>query len=113
MPAFPVMHGWFRDVLFLPAAVPVYLWIERRLGVRAGDDPPTWRELTWLFVVWSVAAEGIAPMLFEKCTADAFDVLAYGGGGIVAGLWWAWWYRPAAETEENAPRANPRANLRR
>lgn len=94
MPDFFGMYGWFRDLLFLPAAVPLYLWIERRVGVRSCDAPPAWQELMWLFIVWSVAAEGVAPVLFENCTADAFDVMAYASGGIIAGLWWAWWYQP-------------------
>jgi hypothetical protein len=80
--------GWFRDVLFLPVAVPVFLWIERRLGLRTDDAPPSWGELMWLFLVWSVAAEGVAPLLFEQCTADALDILAYAAGGIIAGSWW-------------------------
>jgi hypothetical protein len=82
--------GWFRDLLFLPAAVPIYLWIERRAGLRANDGSPTWNELIRLFIIWAVASEGIAPLFFDHCTADPIDVAVYAVGGIFAGLWWSW-----------------------
>ena len=80
---------WFSDLLFLPAAIPVYLWIERRSGFRNSDFPPTWSELFKIFLIWSFAAEVVAPFLFKQCTGDPLDVVAYAFGGIIAGLSWA------------------------
>jgi len=96
------MDGWFRDALFLPAAVPVYLWIERRAGFRKNDAPPAWTELFLLFVLWSLAAEILAPLIFPHCTADPLDVVAYAGGGILAGLCWT--RRKQTDTRQSSPR---------
>ena len=81
-------RGWFSDVLFLPAAVPLFLWMERKLGWRTHDRFPSLAEVGGLFLVWSLAAEGIAPRLFQHCTADPLDVVAYAAGGLFAFGWW-------------------------
>ena len=83
------MNWWLTDLLFLPAAIPFYLWLERRSGLRNNDFPPTWREVLVIFVIWSFAAEVGAPLFFKQCTADPLDVVAYAIGGIVAGLSWS------------------------
>ena len=84
----PALRGWFSDVLFLPAAVPVFLWMERKLGLRTHDRIPSLTEVVGLFLVWSLAAEGIAPRLFQYCTADPMDIVAYAAGGLFALAWW-------------------------
>ena len=88
--AFPhsALRSWFSDVLFLPAAVPVYLWFEKKLGLRTHDRIPSLAEVGALFLVWSFAAEVVAPRLFEHCTSDPLDVLAYAAGGLFAWFWW-------------------------
>ena len=30
----PFLHGHFNDLLLIPAALPVVLWVQRRLGLR-------------------------------------------------------------------------------
>ncbi len=87
---FPWLHGWFTDFLLIPAAAPLFLWVERRLGLRRHDENPTLRELIFLFVLWSVAAEILAPILFPQCTGDPLDIVAYAAGAIVSTVWWRW-----------------------
>jgi hypothetical protein len=82
------LTGYFNDLLLIPAALPVALWLQRRMGVRANDQPPRWREIAFHFVVWSVTVEGIMPHLASRATGDWNDVAAYAVGAIVAGCWW-------------------------
>jgi hypothetical protein len=78
----------FNDALLIPAALPLILWVQRRLGLRSDDRPPGWREIATAFALWSVAAEIVAPLLFARATADWRDAVAYAGGALIAGLWW-------------------------
>jgi hypothetical protein len=80
--------GYFNDVLLIPAALPLVLWIQRRLGVRAGDGCPRWREIALHLVVWGVTAEAIIPQITARATGDWYDVVAYSAGALVAGCWW-------------------------
>lgn len=82
------LRGYFADTLLIPAAMPLVLWVQRRTGLRTTDLRPDWREITLHFVVWSVAAELIAPHLFVRATGDPWDVAAYAGGALVSGLIW-------------------------
>ena len=84
----PAWDGHFTDVLLIPAGLPLWLWLERRLGWRDHDDMPRWREITFALVTWSVAAELIAPGIFRQATGDPWDFVAYAGGAAVAGLLW-------------------------
>ncbi len=94
-----VPHAWkgwflkdyFDDILFIPAALPLILWLQRRTGLRPTDVRPRWSEIIFHLVVWSVAAEVIAPHFFARAVGDPWDVVAYAGGALVAGLFW---YRP-------------------
>ena len=52
------------------------------------DRKPSLAEVGGLFLVWSLAAEGIAPLLFQHCTADPLDIVAYAAGGLFALGWW-------------------------
>ena len=82
------LNGYFNDLLLIPAALPIVLWVQRQIGVRPHDLPPRWREIVFHLVVWSVTAEGIMPHLTVRATGDWHDVLAYGLGAIAAGYWW-------------------------
>ena len=91
-----VPHAWkgwflkdyFNDILFIPAALPLILWLQRRFGLRTIDARPEWSEIVFHLVVWSIAAEVIAPKLFAHAVGDPWDVVAYAGGALVAGLIW-------------------------
>jgi len=79
----PWWRGHFADALLIPAGVPLWLWIERRLGWRHDDRMPRWREIGFALVAWTIAAELIAPRLFSGATGDARDAAAYVAGAVV------------------------------
>lgn len=82
------LRGYFSDCLLIPAALPLMLWLHRRLGLRSDDGPPRWGEIALHVVVWSIAAEVVAPHFFARATGDPWDAVAYAGGGLVSGLLW-------------------------
>jgi hypothetical protein len=84
----PFLQGHFNDLLFIPAALPIVLWVQRRLGVRADDRQPAWREIGLHLAVWSFTAEWLMPHVTAHATGDWRDVVAYTVGAIVAGCWW-------------------------
>ena len=79
----------FTDLLLIPAALPLLLWVQRRLGLRPHDGRPSWREIGLHLAVWTIAAELVAPLAFHSATGDWRDVLAYSAGAVVAGSWWS------------------------
>lgn len=87
-------HSYSTDYLLIPAALPLLLWVYRRLGLRAHDRFPAWRETGLYFLIWAVAAEGVAPLLFKSATGDWWDVAAYAAGAVLAGGWWSLAGRP-------------------
>lgn len=87
-------HSYSTDYLLIPAALPLWLWVQRRLGLRRHDAFPTWREIIGALLPWSVAAEAVAPRLFPNATGDWFDVVAYAAGAAIAGGWWTLAGRP-------------------
>lgn len=82
------VHSWVNDALLIPAALPLLLAVERRLGLRSHDEPPTWPEIAAHLVGWSVLFEVIGPMVNPRSTGDVWDVVAYTIGAVVAGCWW-------------------------
>ncbi len=83
----PFLRGQFNDLLLIPAALPVVLWVQRLLQVRSHDAPPLWSEIILHLAVWSVLFEALGPR-WMPVTGDFLDVLAYWTGGIIAGCWW-------------------------
>ena len=83
-----LLRGWFHDVLFLPAAMPWFMGLERLIGLRRDDDYPSAGEMAVYFIVWSIAVEGIGPMFWKSATSDVRDVLAYAAGALIC--WLAW-----------------------
>src|SRR5262245_22366690 len=81
------LRGHFNDLLLIPCALPLVLWLQRRFDLRKHDGPPTWSEIALHVTLWSVLFEGIGPH-FLRVTGDVFDVLAYVIGGLLAGVWW-------------------------
>ena len=84
----PFLRGHFDDLLLIPAALPLVLWVQRRLRIRAAEGPPSWTEIGLHLVVWSIAAEVIGPRMFPHVTGDAWDLVAYATGAVLAGLIW-------------------------
>jgi hypothetical protein len=86
--ASPFLHGYFNDLLLIPAALPVVLWVQRVAGLRDHDRAPSWSEVALHLVAWSVICELIGPRWLHHGTADLWDVAAYTVGGVAAFLWW-------------------------
>lgn len=84
----PFLHGHFNDLLLIPAALPLVLWVQRAVGLRTHDRAPSWSEMTLHLAVWSLICEFIGPLWLHHGTADVWDVVAYATGGIVACRWW-------------------------
>lgn len=82
------LRGHFNDLLLIPAALPIVLWVQRLTGLRTGDHPPTWPEIGLHLFVWSIISEYLGPVWLGRGTADALDVVVYVVGGLVAGAWW-------------------------
>jgi hypothetical protein len=81
------LRGQFDDLLLIPCALPVVLWMQRWLRLRNHDLPPTWGEIGFHIVVWSILFEAIGPHIM-RVTGDPLDVLAYAVGGAAAGCIW-------------------------
>lgn len=84
----PFLRNYFSDLLLIPAALPLVLWLQARLGLRPAELKPQRAEILLHVAVWSVAAELIAPHLFSRATGDPWDVVAYASGALAAGLLW-------------------------
>jgi len=96
----PFLRGHFNDLLLIPAALPVVLCVQRFLGLRKHDLPPSWSEMVLHLVVWSVVCEFIGPFWLHHGTADLWDLVAYALGGVAA---CHWWNRPAQKIPARQP----------
>ena len=96
----PFLHGHFADLLLIPAALPVVLWLQRIVGLREHDHAPSAAEIGLHLVVWSLICEFIGPHWLHRGTADGWDVVAYLVGGIAA---WLWWHRSAQSISDRVP----------
>jgi hypothetical protein len=81
------LHGYFNDVLLIPCALPMMLWIQRQFGLRKTDAAPDAPEILFHLVIWSILFEWIGPHIM-RVTGDPLDAVAYTAGAIVAWLWW-------------------------
>jgi ubiquinone/menaquinone biosynthesis C-methylase UbiE len=90
-------HNWFNDVLLIPCALPPVLLTHRWLGLRRHDRPPTFGEVAAHWAGWSVLFEVIGPRIMPT-TGDPWDVVAYGGGALMAVACWRRLYS-GAETD--------------
>lgn len=84
----PFLHGNFNDLLLIAAALPPVLWLQRKLGWRTHDLPPTPLEILGHWLIWSIVCEGLGPLLIRGSVGDWMDVAAYAAGALAAGIWW-------------------------
>ncbi len=82
------LRGHFNDLLLIPAALPLVLWLHARLGWRQGDEMPGAPEIALHTGIWAVACEWIGPRFIHHSVGDVADVFCYAAGAIAAGLWW-------------------------
>jgi hypothetical protein len=84
----PFLHSHLDDLLLMPAALPVVLWIQRLAGLRKNDRPPGGGEIFLHLAVWSVMCKVVGPLFLNVGVADPWDVLFFTLGSLGAGLWW-------------------------
>jgi hypothetical protein len=82
------LHDHFNDLLLIPCALPLLLLMQRWLGLRNHDQPPTFGEIGLYVVVWSILFEVLGPRLVSWSVGDPWDAVAYVFGGVLAGCWW-------------------------
>ncbi len=81
-------HSWFNDLLLIPCALPLLLFIHRKLGLRIHDEAPTAGEILAHLIGWSILFEVIGPYIVKHTTGDVWDVVAYSTGALFAFAWW-------------------------
>lgn len=81
------LSGYFDDLLLIPCALPFFLQLQRWLGLRAHDEPPTISEIASHLVIWAIVCEVVGPHLV-RTIGDPLDVLAYTVGAVFAAWWW-------------------------
>lgn len=86
------LKGHFNDLLMIPAALPLVLWIHEQLRWRQVGVFPTFGEVLAHVGIWSWVCEGLGPRLNPRAVSDPVDVLCYLAGGVGA---WLWWHRPS------------------
>lgn len=87
------LHGYFNDLLLIPAALPWILWLHRKFDWRDHDGPPSALEIAAHCSLWAIICEFTGPRLFTYGTADSRDLLAYAAGAFIA---WCWWHSSRA-----------------
>jgi hypothetical protein len=87
-PSWVWVHSWFQDFLLVPALLPPVLWLFATLKLRESQLFPTWTEILFHTIWWSLFFEFIGPQLLHRGTGDYRDIIAYGLGAIGAGIFW-------------------------
>jgi hypothetical protein len=79
-----ILRGYFSDVLALIVCVPIFINIQILFGTRRVYRIHLW-EIGLYLLIFSFVYEYLYPMIWDKSTADLYDVVAYALGGII--LW--------------------------
>jgi len=93
------VHEHLNDLICIPFWVPIMLYVQRLLGLRAADGAPQSAEIVIPLLAWSWIFEIILPktaILADRCTADFMDICYYALGAFFAALFWKWWYAATA-----------------
>lgn len=85
-------YCYWNDLWFMPCALPMILFVQRKIGSRSGDAYPSCWEVTMNLVVWSIVVEVVGPVFLRRGTCDWRDVVMYGIGGLCG---WVYWNRKA------------------
>lgn len=91
--AVPFLGNHFADVLLIPCALPLLLWLQRITRLRTHDRPPTPGEIATTLVLWAALFEIAFPRLLGRGVGDPLDVLAYAAGALLAGFAWSLHHR--------------------
>ena len=94
--AVPFLGNHFGDLLLIPCALPLLLWLQRGARLRTHDLPPTTGEIAGTLALWAVLFECVFPRLLGRGVGDLLDVLAYAAGAVAARIAWTWPHRVVA-----------------
>ena len=81
-PANVFLQGYLNDMLLMPCAVPVILFIRGALREREPDAGLCLAEVLAYWALFACAFEYIAPKLIPWAVADPIDAVAYLAGGM-------------------------------
>src|SRR5271156_2051362 len=96
----PLFHGHLNDTLTVPVALPIYLYVYRRIGFRPDDEPPRWWEVALHVAVWVVFFEWFGPAVLPHGVGDPLDDFSMAGGVLAAwALWQFGWKNKPLPTE--------------
>ena len=98
--AAPFLTDHFDDVLLIPCALPLLLWLQRVTGLRQHDRPPAHGEIFGTLALWAVLFECVFPRVLGRGVGDPLDVLAYAAGALIAGWLWS---RPCHADDRISP----------
>ena len=84
----PFFHGHLNDILTVPVALPIYLWVYRFIGLRPDDEAPRWWEVALHVAVWDGFFEWFGPHYLHHGAGDPLDNLSIAGGGLAAWIIW-------------------------
>ena len=90
----PFFHGHLNDMLTVPVALPIYLWVYRLIGLRPDNEVPRWWEVALHVAMWDVFFEWFGPHYLHHGAGDPLDNLSIAGGGLVAWMIWQAGARP-------------------
>ena len=91
--AAPFLTNYFGDMLLIPCALPVLLWLQRLVRLRTHDLSPTPGEIGGTLALWAVLFEVVFPHFAGRGVEDPLDLLAYASGALLASFAWALHYR--------------------
>jgi hypothetical protein len=89
------LHDHLNDLICIPVWVPIMLWGQRRLGLRATDSPPLASEILIPLFVWSWFFEIVLPptgWAGSRAVSDYRDIIYYSLGAALAACFWRWSY---------------------
>lgn len=79
-----ILSGYFSDVLALIVCVPIFINIQILFQTRKVHKVHFW-EIGLYWAIFSLTYEYIYPKIWDNCTADLYDIVAYALGGIILG----------------------------
>lgn len=77
-----LLQYYLNDLLCMPLVLGAAVFVQRNLLLRRPDYGLNAYQIGMVVVYWSVMFEGVIPHFVARYTADIFDVVMYGAGGL-------------------------------
>lgn len=81
-------QGHLNDLLLVPVALPLFLFVYHQLGLRPDNAAPRWWEIALHLLVWILFFEWFGPRVLHRGVGDPLDAGCYVMGGAIAWLIW-------------------------